>query len=101
MLGYDVEEVKKLGVYDIHPKESLEHVLNEFMAQAKGEKTLAENIPCLRKDGTVLYADFNAKPITLNGTNYNIGFVRDVTERKRAHDERILLEERVNKDNVI
>jgi signal transduction histidine kinase len=88
-----------MSVRDIHPKESLNHVISEFEAQAKGEKTLAPNIPCLRRDGTIMYADVNTAHVVIGGREYNVGFFTDITERKqarealqRAHDE---LEERV------
>ena len=37
MLGYTEEEFLRLGVADIHPKESLDYVVAEFEAQARGE----------------------------------------------------------------
>ena len=36
MFGYTEEEFLRIGVADIHPKESLDHVLAEFEAQAAG-----------------------------------------------------------------
>jgi len=83
MLGYNREELVKKGVADIHPKDSLEHVVSEFEAQARGEKTLAQNIPCLRKDGTVIFADINTRKIVIDGRECNVGFFRNVTERRK------------------
>ena len=88
MLGYSEEEITRLGVTDIHPKESLAHVVSEFEAQARGEKNLSSDIPCLRKDGSVVYVDFSSTHMTIDGRECNVGFVRNVTERKRA-EERI------------
>ncbi|MBU0755887.1 MAG: PAS domain S-box protein, partial [Planctomycetes bacterium] len=87
MLGYTYEELTRMGVANIHPPESLEHVLSEFESQARREKTLASDIPCLRKDGTIFYADIFAAPIVLDGYEYNVGFFIDVTERKLKEDE--------------
>ena len=39
---------------DIHPKEFLGYVLAEFEAQARGEKLLSSDLPCQRKDGSLL-----------------------------------------------
>jgi CheY-like chemotaxis protein len=39
MLGYTGEELTRLGVVDIHPKEALDHVTAAFEAQARGKKT--------------------------------------------------------------
>ncbi len=95
MLGHDKEAIRKMGVLDIHPKESLDHVIDEFMAQANGEKTLAQDIPCLKKDGTILYADINTQPLVMGGRKYNVGFFRDITERKRAEKENAALEDQL------
>ena len=86
MLGYSEEELTEMGVSDIHPKDALAHVISEFGAQAKGEKALAQNIPCLRKDGTILYADINTTKASVDGRESNIGFFTDKTERKKAED---------------
>jgi len=86
MLGYSSEELRTLGVADIHPPDQLPHVIAEFDAQARGEKVLAPNLPCLRKDGTVFYADISTIATVLDGTVCNVGFFRDITERKKAEE---------------
>ena len=87
MTGYGLEEIKNMGVLDIHPEEDMAYVINQFERQARGEFTLAKDIPVKRKDGTVFYADINSRPITLAGKTYLIGIFRDVTERKQAEGE--------------
>jgi len=87
MLGYSVEELIGKSVSDIHPKDKLEHVISEFEAQARGEKILAPNIPCLRQDGTIIYADINTTKALIDRVECNIGFFRDVTARKQAEEE--------------
>jgi PAS domain S-box-containing protein len=84
MLGYTEEELTTMGVHDIHPKVDMEHVIAEFEAQARGEKTLAPNIPCLRKDATIVYADVNTARVVIGGRRCNVGFFADITERKKA-----------------
>ncbi|MFH0759952.1 MAG: PAS domain S-box protein [Bacteroidota bacterium] len=87
MLGYTKEELEQMSMNDIHPKKDIEWVSDEFMAQARGEKTVALDIPCLRKDGTMLYADICTTPMVINGKECNVGFFSDVTERKLAEEE--------------
>jgi PAS domain S-box-containing protein len=85
LLGYTERELLQLGVADIHPKDSLGHVASEFESLVRGEKTLASELPCLRKDGTVFYADVTAGRIILNGgQECLVGFFADVTERKQV-----------------
>ncbi|MHC4865515.1 MAG: sensor histidine kinase [Planctomycetota bacterium] len=94
MLGYTENELKQMGVSDIHPKEDLEHVIAEFEAQARREKTLASDIPCLRKDGKIVYADINTARIIVDGRRCNAGFFTDITERKLAEQARHASEEK-------
>ncbi len=86
-LGYSPEEIKQLGVMDIHPEKDLSYVMDQFEKQAKGEFTLANNIPIKRKDGTIFYTDVNSNTITLDGKKHLLGFFRDITERKQAEEE--------------
>jgi len=83
MLGYSEEELIGLCVTDIHPKESLDHVLAEFEAQARGDKVLAPSLPCLRKDGSVVFADVQTTAAVIDGRECNVGFFTDVTQRRQ------------------
>jgi len=87
MLGYSQEEIRRMDVSDIHPKEALPHVISEFEAQARGEKRLAPNLPCLRKDGTIIYADINTAAIVIGGRECNVGFFTDVTRQRQLEEQ--------------
>jgi PAS domain S-box-containing protein len=93
MLGYTENELRTMNVAGIHPKDALQSVMAEFEAQARGEKALAESLPCIRKDGTIFYADVNAGKIITNDKAYNAGFFRDITERKKTENDLRLSEE--------
>ncbi|MBF0573813.1 MAG: response regulator, partial [Desulfamplus sp.] len=87
MLGYTREELMSMGVRDIHPLEYLPPIINGFRAQAQCQKVLNENIPCIRKDGSLFFADINASPIDIEGQNLLLGMFRDITYRKLAEEE--------------
>ncbi len=84
MLGYTMEEIVRMKVEDIHPEESLEYVISAFEAQARNEIRFAESIPCLRKDGSIFYADVNAVATQVGGRLCNIGFFVDITDRRQV-----------------
>jgi PAS domain S-box-containing protein len=86
MLGYSPQEIKDLGVMDIHPEKDLPYVIEQFERQAKGEIHLAEDLPVKRKDGSIFYADINSTTIVIAGKVYLMGFFHDTTERKQAED---------------
>jgi PAS domain S-box-containing protein len=87
MLGYSETELLSMYIDDIHPKENLAYVFGKFDAQAKGKISLAESLPCLRKDGSIFYADVDTKPISYKGHPCLVGFFHDITERRHAEEE--------------
>ncbi|OQZ00843.1 MAG: hypothetical protein B6D35_05015 [Candidatus Brocadia sp. UTAMX2] len=104
MLGYPAEEIKNLKIADIHSKEEISFVMEQFEKQAKGETTLAKDIPVQRKNGTVFYADINTSRVTFDGKTYLMGIFRDITTRKAIEDAlRVLndsLEQRIAERTV-
>lgn len=87
MLGCSAEEVKRLSFADIHPAESMDHVRLQIEKQARGDYSLAPDIPVKRRDGSVFFVDINSTPLELDGRVHLLGIFRDITERKRAEKE--------------
>jgi PAS domain S-box-containing protein len=86
MLGYTQEEMQHLGVTDIHPAESLPYALEQFERQASGVCIMGLDMPVVRKDGSIFYADISAFHIRLHGKVYLAGIFRDITKRKQAQE---------------
>ena len=86
MLGYSEKELWQLGIADIHPKEALDHVMSEFDSLMRGKKPISSDIPCLRKDNTLFYADIGGSSTIVQGRRCGVGFFADVTARKRAEE---------------
>ncbi|MFA5887026.1 MAG: PAS domain S-box protein [Patescibacteria group bacterium] len=90
MLGYSQEEIKKLGIKDIHPEKDVSYVLEQFGKQARGEIVTAKDLPVKRKDGSLFFADVSAAPISFGGKKYLLGIFHDNTDRLLK--EKLLLE---------
>jgi diguanylate cyclase (GGDEF)-like protein/PAS domain S-box-containing protein len=86
MLGYELDEINKIGFDDIHPKDALPHVLEQVRKQVAGETAVAEDLPVLRKNGSIFYADIASSPLQIGGKPFLLGIFRDITERKKAEE---------------
>ncbi|MFQ5952474.1 MAG: PAS domain S-box protein, partial [Candidatus Omnitrophota bacterium] len=87
MTGYSEEELKEVGIRDFHPKKKLKELMPLFEAHVRGEETASRNIPCLKKDGEVVYMDINtAAKIKIDGKECLLGVLRDATERKTIEE---------------
>ena len=85
ILGYSEEEIKGLSQFrGIHPKGETGKIKRLFFMQARGEIDIAEDIPFVKKDGTIRYFDVNSVSVEIDGIQRVIGLLRDITERKRA-----------------
>jgi hypothetical protein len=87
MLGYSEEELTAMAIADIHPKEALPLVRSKFDAQVRGEMGLAEELPCVRKDGRLIYVNISPAAVSIGGEIYNAGFFTDVTKRREAQEK--------------
>ena len=95
LLGYTAEELTQMDVQRIHPAESFPAVCAAFEAQARGELRLAVELPCLRKNGEILYVNVNTARVEIDGRPSLVGFFSDITEGKRHEAERRELEKNV------
>jgi len=87
MLGYSLEELQSMTVYDIHPQEHLAEVLDQFERMDSGEVTVAYDIPLKNKNGNVLYADISCSHLSICGKRYLMGIFRDTTKRKQGEEQ--------------
>ncbi|MHC4401908.1 MAG: sensor histidine kinase [Planctomycetota bacterium] len=97
MLGYSEQELLSLSVMDVHPQADLKTTLETFETHAACGMTVAEQVPVLRKDETVFFADISTSRIMYHGRPCLLGFFRDITERKETlealqREHRTLLE---------
>ena len=86
MLGHSETELLSMSVRDIHPAKALPFILENIRSVEENEQPPIGNIPVLRKDGSVFYAEVIGKFLIYNGRPSVMGIFRDVTERKQAQE---------------
>jgi len=82
MLGYSEEEMGQLSFKDLHPKKDLSYLKREFFKMARGEVQGIFDLPMVRKDGSIFYANLSAKRIILDDKVRLVGFFTDITQQK-------------------
>ncbi|HNY50615.1 MAG TPA: PAS domain S-box protein [Smithella sp.] len=87
LLGYSREEFIHLTIPDIHPPDIVPLALDQCEKLIKKEIDLARNIPVMKKDKTIFFADISASKITLSNKDYIVGAFRDVTERTQTEEK--------------
>jgi signal transduction histidine kinase len=92
MLGYTEEELLSMSVMDIHPKDEISRTMQIIQARVDEGYREDVDVPVLRKDGSILYANVTGNPLVHHGRQCVAAFFRDITERKRA--EEVLQKER-------
>jgi PAS domain S-box-containing protein len=98
MLAYSAPALTSMSVFDIHPREDLARVLANFEDQTRiAGKWMTSDMPCMCSDGSVIFVDIKATPVTIDGVACNLGFFTDVTARRAAAAERKELENRLHR----
>jgi PAS domain S-box-containing protein len=88
MLGYTDGEIGNLSINDIHQQKDLATVIDAFEKLARREIELAPDLPVLRKDGSVFFADISSFPLSLAGKSYLVGIFHDITQRRTMENEK-------------
>lgn len=86
MLGYSRDELLQLGISDIHPDYSLNHVMEQYEGLVNGSFAVARDIPVRRRDGGIFYADIAASSFMLDGKRCVLGSFRNTNERKKIEE---------------
>jgi PAS domain S-box-containing protein len=84
ILGYSREEISGIHISRIHPEEvfgKIKDIFNEIITKGSG---YVNDVPILRKDGTIIPVDITGSLVERDGTKVLQGIFRDITERKRV-----------------
>lgn len=82
-LGYTKEEILQLSISDIDPNYPIEK-WGEHWQDLKHDKTQSFETLHKRKDGVIFPVEVVANYVCVEGHEYNVGFAKDITERKRV-----------------
>jgi len=96
MFGHEEADVLKLGIAGLHPPEALPGIMVGFAVQASGGNYWDTDVPCLRKDGSVFYADIHSSRTEIEGRSCVIGMFHDTTLRRRSEEALQAQERRLN-----
>ncbi len=84
LLGIPAEELPTLTVEGIHPAYDRERIVDLFDRVATKTHELFCDLPLMRRDGSVVFADVNSCPLELEGRLHVLAIFRDITHRKEA-----------------
>jgi PAS domain S-box-containing protein len=93
MTGYSEEEALQLTQAQAHPPEALPGIVKGMRAHVEGRTNRATDVPLLRKDGSIFFADIGTSRITYNNRPCLMCFFHDTT-RRRAGQEALRRERR-------
>ena len=97
LTGYTRDELLSMSLEQLFSPEYL-HLRAEEVLKRQGEAALsvAEELEFIRKDGTRVFVEVSSRLIYQNGRPTGVqGIARDVSERKRAEEERKHLEDQL------
>ena len=100
MLGYKAEELMNRPVQDLNiiTPESLQKAASDIMRVLSGETIPASIYEFIAKDGTRKFGEVSGSPMYRDGKIIGlISVARDITDRQRLEEERILLEDRLKR----
>lgn len=94
-LGYSFEEFEKMNVGDIDPDWPRER-WSEHCKILKEVRSMTMELRHRRQNGTLFPVEVSANCIEFGGKAYNMAIARDITERKAAEKELLLLNKALN-----
>ncbi|HEX2770058.1 MAG TPA: PAS domain S-box protein, partial [Geobacteraceae bacterium] len=84
-LGYSMEELCALTVFDIDPEITPERML-ELKEILDERGSVTHQTTHRRRDGTTFPVEITANILDFRGRKYGISFVKDITERRQAEE---------------
>ena len=86
MFGYTKEELIGLNIKELFPDSQAKYLKEVYTKDDLCENEYVERIN-IKKDKTLFYTEINKKMIELDGQEYMIAFVRDMTESRKLREK--------------
>ena len=86
--GYSTDELLDSNFLEYIKQSEIENVKTKYAKRMKGEPVPKYESKIVRKDGEIIEVEFNGGLTNYNGTIADLVMVRDITERKKAEEER-------------
>lgn len=80
MFGYSKDEIIRLTIADLFSPETAAHGKDGFRGIKSGAISKIKENTCLRKDGSIIYADIAVESIDIDGECHLVGVIHDQTE---------------------
>ena len=94
LYGYTHDEYMKLTLPQLMPPEE-RHLIEEMRRTIKDGKTFAAEARGLHKSGRIMDLEVRVTPFQYQGQPHALSIVWDVTERKRAENQLVMLNEQL------
>lgn len=96
LLDYSEQELIGLTIQDINP-DSNQETWQTFWKKLKHAKTLTFEARHCTKGGTVIPTDITVNYLEFDAREYAVGFLRDITSRKKIEEEKAAAFEEINR----
>ena len=96
LLDYSEQELIGLTIQDINP-DSTQDTWQTFWRELKHAKTLTFEARHCSKGGTVIPTDITVNYLEFDAREYAVGFLRDITSRKKIEEEKAAAFEEINR----
>jgi PAS domain S-box-containing protein len=87
LLGYTTEELMRMNIAQIHPKEEFKKVIHVFRGIREKKLDTCNDTKVVRKDGRLVPVDITGTAIEYRGKKFMQGIFRDITEHKRMEEK--------------
>lgn len=84
LFGLKPGDLQNMSMKDIYAPDSWNEIMSLVQRMKQGRSIVSNEVSCVRKSGSVFYADISMHRISIGGRALVAGFFTDVTERRNA-----------------